>query len=132
MSASLDALKEEHRRIEADLLGCEQIADQAVPLAAKLRAMRQLMLDHLTAKDVFYAELRALCSGRGDLASVNTVKIFEDNMRVQASAIRRFFGSLDGAISPVLSQTFRTMALVIRTRIVTEERAVFPLYLKNR
>ena len=53
-------------------------------------------------------------------------------MRLQAAAIRRFFGSLDGAISPVLAQTFRTMALVIKTRIVTEERAVFPLYMKNR
>jgi hypothetical protein len=132
MSASLDALKADHRRIEAELQGCEPVAEQAVPLAAKLRAMRPLMLDHLTAKDVFYAELRALCSGRGDLASVNTVKIFEDNMRVQSAAIRRFFSSLDGAISPMLSQTFRTMALVIRSRIITEERAVFPLYLKNR
>jgi hypothetical protein len=132
MSASVDALLAEHRRIEAELTACEAVGDQVGPLASRLKVMRPLILDHLTAKDVFYAELRALCAGRGDLAASNTARIFEDNMRLQASAIRRFFGSLDGAISPVLAQSFRTMSLIIKTRMVTEERAVFPLYMKNR
>ena len=131
MSASLDTLRAAHRVIEADLAACEALNEPA-PLVAKLKAMRPMMLEHLDAKDAFYAELRAACAGRGDLSSGNTAKIFEDNMRMQAAAIRRFFESLDHGMSPVFSQTFRTMALVIKSRIVTEERAVFPLYLKNR
>jgi hypothetical protein len=132
MSASLETLKADHRRIEAELNACEALLDQAPALAGKLRAMRPLLLEHLSAKDDFYAELKALCSGRNDIATGNVAKIFEDNMRVQSAAIRRFFEGLDGAVSPLLVQSFRTMALVIKSRILTEERAVFPLYLKNR
>jgi hypothetical protein len=132
MSASLEGLKEGHRRIEAELAACEALGDQAPALASRLKTFKPVMLEHLLAKDAFYAELKALCLGRGDLAAGNVAKSFEDNMRVQASAIRRFFESIEGAVSPLLAQSFRTMALVIKSRIATEERAVFPLYLKNR
>jgi hypothetical protein len=53
-------------------------------------------------------------------------------MRMQSDAVRKFFGDLEASSPPLVLQSFKTMALVIRSRIATEERAVFPLYLKNR
>ena len=129
--AVVDRFKSEHRQIEEQLDACEALAGQVVALAERLRQLKPLLLAHLDAKDAFYSRLKQLCSDSGDLASANIATVFHDNMSVQSGAIRRFLASLDAAASPLLSQSFTTMALIIRNRLSTEERAVFPLYLKN-
>jgi hypothetical protein len=127
MTTSLDALKADHRRIEAELLRCDEAVQRVSELAKRLEVLRPIIKEHLAAKERFYAELRERC---GDLASGNLARMFEENMRVQSNAILRFFEGLDaGVVSPLLGDLFKTMALVIRTRLATEERAVFPLYL---
>lgn len=127
----IERFRAEHRRIEEHLVECEALVGQVEPLAERLKQLKPLLVAHLEAKDAFYARLRQLCSEAGDLASANIATIFNENMTVQSGAIRRFFSSLEGAPSPLLAQSFTTMALIIRNRLSTEERAVFPLYLKN-
>ena len=127
----IERFKGEHRQIDEHLVACEALVGQVVPLADRLKELKPVLLAHLDAKDAFYLRLRQLCSDNGDLASANIATIFNDNMSVQSGAIRRFFSSLEGAPSPLLAQSFTTMALIIRNRLATEERAVFPLYLKN-
>ncbi len=129
--AVIEAFKADHRRIHEHLAACEALATQVVPLAARLKQLQPELLAHLDAKDAFYGRLVALCRAKGDLASANIATIFNDNMTMQSQAIRRFFGTLDNAASPLLTQSFSTMALIIKNRLTTEERAVFPLYLKN-
>lgn len=127
----VERFKAEHRQVDEHLVACEALVGQVVPLAERLKQLKPLLLAHLEAKDAFYGRLKQLCSDNGDLASANIATIFKDNMTVQSGAIRRFFSSLETAPSPLLAQSFTTMALIIRNRLSTEERAVFPLYLKN-
>ncbi len=127
----LDDFRAQHRRIEEQLSACERLLDQVPPLHAKLLELRPLLLQHLDAKDAFYGQLVERCTRAADLGSTNVAKMFEENMRVQSGAVRRFFSALDTQTSPLLAQSFKTMALIIRGRLTQEERAVFPLYAKH-
>lgn len=91
------------------------------------KAEHRRILAHLDAKDAFYGRLVGLCRSKADLASANIATIFNENMTVQSQAIRRFLGTLDNAPSPLLSQSFSTMALIIKNRLATEERGVSAL-----
>jgi len=127
----IDDFRAQHRRIEEHLTACERLLDQVTPLHAKLLELRPLLLQHLDAKDTFYGQLVERCTRASDLGSTNVAKMFEENMRVQSGAVRRFFAALDTQSSPLLAQSFKTMALIIRGRLTQEERAVFPLYVKH-
>lgn len=127
----VEEFRAQHRRIEEHLSACDAVLERVEALHARLKEMRPLLLEHFDQKDAFYVKLRELCAHNGDLASSNIAKIFDDNMRVQSGAIRRFFNALDTSSSPLLAQSFKTMGLIIRSRLSTEERAVFPLYVKN-
>ena len=129
--AVVDDFRAQHRRIEELLAACEALLDQVGALHARLLELKPVLLAHLDAKDAFYARLVELCALRGDLAATNVAKMFDENMRVQSGAARRFFAALETAGSPLLAQSFKTMALIIRGRLLQEERAVFPLYLKS-
>ncbi|MBL8956579.1 MAG: hemerythrin domain-containing protein [Myxococcaceae bacterium] len=127
----IDAFFAEHRRIEVNLAVCEQLLADVNALHTRLLHLRPMLLEHLHAKDAFYVALVNGCAEAGDLPSTNVAKMYEENMRVQSSAVRRFFAALDTQSSPLLAQSFKTMALIIRGRLAQEERAVFPLYLKH-
>ena len=130
MQASpLDLFKVQHREIERLLESCEALADSNAVLTM-LRRSSAMVISHLEAKDAFYVQLAALCTSKGDLPSGNIVKIFEQNMGVQSQAVRKFFSSLD-APAPNFGQSFKTMAFILRQRISTEEKAVFPMYAKH-
>ena len=127
--AVIDAFRAEHQQIEDHLTACEPLAAQAPALIARLKQLEPLLLGHLDAKELFYARLKKLCADNSDLASANFATMFSENMDVQSAAIRRFFTTLE--VSPQLQQSFSTIALIVRSRLRTEDRAVFPLYLKN-
>lgn len=127
----IEAFRAQHRQIEEHLTACERLLDQVTPLHARLLELRPALLEHLEAKDAFYGQLVARCAQAADLSSTNVAKMFEENMRVQSGAVRRFFSALDTQSSPLLAQSFKTMALIIRGRLLQEERAVFPLYVKH-
>jgi uncharacterized protein YigA (DUF484 family) len=129
-AAVVDDFRAQHRRIDEQLAACEDLAAQVDALQARLLALRPVLLDHLDAKDAFYVRLVRECAREGDLAQANVAQMFEGNMKVQSAAVRRFFAALDTPGSPLLAQSFKTMALIIRGRLSQEERAVFPLFLK--
>ena len=118
----------QHRHIEHELDACEKRLNELPALAERLKMLAPLLLEHLAEKDRFYIELSALCSRRDDPSSTSMASIFETNMRVQSAALRRFCISVSGELTPVMALSFKTMASLIRNRISTEERAVFPLY----
>lgn len=126
----VEDFRAQHRRIDEHLAACEQLLDQVTPLHARLLELRPVLLEHLDAKDAFYRRLLEACARNGDLPVTNVAQMFEGNMKVQSGAVRRFFAALDTPGSPLLAQSFKTMALIIRGRLAQEERAVFPLYLK--
>lgn len=93
--------------------------------------MRELVLEHFRAKDDFYPALASFLTARGDLAGAQLARIFEQNMKVQSAAVQRFFESLDRAQNQQIADGYRTVALVMRQRFSTEEKAVFPLTVKK-
>lgn len=125
--AFVDEFRVEHGLIEAHLTACESLLSHVAHLHTKLLELRPFLLAHFDRKDAFYVKLVAGCAESRDLA---TAQLFERNMKVQAGAVRRFFAALDTPGSPLLAQSFKTMALIIRGRLSQEERSVFPLYLK--
>ena len=122
--ALLDGLMQQHASLRATLEMCETQTGAA--LTEKLLALKPQMLRHLEEKSVFYRALEETCLQKNDAASANLGRIFEANMSVQSEAIVRFFEGLGHGTNDV-SAAFRTVAQVVRTRLLTEERAVFSL-----
>lgn len=128
MRAQVEAFLQEHQRILAALEQVEAAADAPLP---PLHQARELVLAHFKAKDLFYPALAEHLTQTGDVAGAQLARIFEQNMKIQSSAVQRFFENLDRAAPSALTDGFRTVALVIRQRFSTEEKAVFPLTVKK-
>ncbi len=131
MPLTIDEFKAAHARIEAGLKAAEAVEGDLAQLTLQLKAMREDVLAHFKAKDAFYPDLAAQCTKAGDTAGAHLANIFESNMRVQSAAVQRFFESLETAPQANLVGTFRTVTTVIRQRFGTEERAVFPLFVRS-
>lgn len=130
MSTELEEFKKAHERIDAGL----RVADGAggdAALLKQLLTLRDEVLAHFRAKDAFYPALASRCEATGDAQGAQLTRIFETNMRVQSGAVQRFFMGLEQAPLVGLTTAYRTIASVIRQRFGTEEKAVFPLYLRN-
>ena len=127
-SSILDDFRKEHRHIETELTACEVLSAEVEQLTERLKALRPMLLQHLDAKDAFYQRLVALHVERGDVQGAQRARSLAESAKVESDALRRFFNALDGGSSPLLPQSFKTLAHVIRRRLETEERAAFPLY----
>ncbi len=131
MAASIDEFKRSHGRIETALTTGETLAQNPAALIAHLKTVRPEVLQHFKAKDDFYPALAAQCTKAGDAAGAHLTHIFESNMHVQSAAVQRFFETLETAPAANLLSSFQTVVTVIRQRFSTEERAVFPLFIRS-
>lgn len=101
-------------------------------LREKLLELRGVLGRHLPAKDELYRTIAEAAAQRSDSASGGLAKIFENNMKVQAAGVAGFFEQLDVlAKQPEqLERRVKTVIDVLRSRLDTEERAVFPIHAK--
>jgi hypothetical protein len=127
----LEDLASQHATLRTALADCEQSA--AGDLESALLRLKPVLEAHLTAKDAFYRQVREICASRSDSAGVTVAGIFENNMKTLSSGVRGFLDSLGTLVkNPAqLSQRFKTVAQVLRSRLDTEEQAVFPIYRRH-
>lgn len=130
MSTELEDFKKAHERIDAGLKAADGAGNEAA-LLTQLLKLRDDVLAHFRAKDAFYPALASRCEAAGDAQGAQLTRIFETNMKVQSGAVQRFFSTLEQAAPAGLPTAYRTVAGVIRQRFGTEEKAVFPLYLRS-
>ena len=102
--------------------------DDTAALLLQLKAMRADVLSHFKAKDAFYPALQDQALRANDAGAQQLTKVFEANMKVQSTAVQRFYETLETASAANLGNSFKTVAVVMRQRFSTEERAIFPLY----
>lgn len=131
MVALITQFRAEHARIEAGLVAAEAVVNDASKLLAQLLAMRADVLKHFTEKDALYPALLERCSQKSDTPGAHITRIFEQNMKVQSAAVKRFFEGLETLAPAVRASSFKTVTIVIRQRFGTEESAVFPIYIRN-
>lgn len=127
----LERFRAEHARIESGLRVAESVLPDASKLSAQLLSMRAEVLAHFKAKEAFYPALAEQASRANDAAAAQLTKIFEANMKVQSSAVQRFYDAIEETPAAKLISSFETVATVIRQRFETEERSVFPLYART-
>lgn len=127
----LEKFRAEHARIESGLQVAESTLPDAPKLSTQLLTMRAEVLSHFKAKDAFYPALVDQAAKANDAAAVQLTKIFEANMKVQSSAVQRFYEAIEVTPGASLISSFKTVATVIRQRFETEERSVFPLYART-
>lgn len=127
----IEAFKAEHRSLATALTECRALLAAPEQLVAKLRTVESLVINHLDAKERFYVDLVELCAAKHDAGSKSIAEIFGQNMRVQSEALRTFFSGLPRVDLKTLPRSFETMSHVMTTRVSTEERVVFPLFLKH-
>jgi hypothetical protein len=96
----------------------------------RLAELKPLVLKHLKRKEAFYEDLAQRCDRRGDTEGAQLVRISETNMQVQTNAVVNFFENLHKPINGV-HQAFRTISDVLRARLATEEKKLFPLFEKK-
>lgn len=128
----VDEFRASHARIEGALTAAERVTGEPLKLLEQLRAVRGEVLAHFKAKDAFYPSLAEQCLRAKDAGAAQLTRIFESNMKVQSGAVQRFFEGLDSVNPATVVSSFRTVTTVIRQRFGTEERAVFPIYLRTR
>lgn len=131
MQATVDSFRHAHARLAERLDQADLVLHSPDALAASLREIRESVLEHFRAKDAFYPVLADHLTARGDLAGAQLARIFEQNMKVQSAAVQRFFESLERVQSQQVADGYRTIAMVMRQRFSTEEKAVFPLTIKK-
>lgn len=127
----IQEFKAAHSRIEAGLAAAEVAVHDPSKLATALKSMRREVVQHFQQKDAFYVSLAAQCLTAKDAGAAQLTRIFESNMKMQSAAVTRFFETLDGATPDAMTSGFRTMLTVIRQRFGTEEKAVFPLFVRT-
>ena len=130
-STTIEEFKLAHGSIEAMLIAGEALTGDVPKLVEHLSRVSDDVIKHFVAKDAFYPALATQCTAAGDAAGAHLTHIFESNMLVQSTAVRRFFQSVATAPSASLVASFQTVAAVIRQRFSTEERAIFPLYVRS-
>lgn len=123
----VEHFRAEQAGIESGLRAAESVAGDAGRFSAQLLAMRPAVLTHFKEKDELYPALAAQALAANDSGAAQLTRIFEANMKVQSAAVKRFFETLEVTAPALLASSFKTVALVIRARFVTEGRAVFPL-----
>ncbi|PZR13194.1 MAG: hypothetical protein DI536_12960 [Archangium gephyra] len=127
----LEKFRAEHARIERGLQAAESALTDAQQLSTQLTSMRAEVLSHFKAKDAFYPALAEQSAKANDAGAAQLTKIFEANMKVQSAAVQRFYETIEATPATNLVSSFKTVAVVIRQRFATEERAVFPLYART-
>lgn len=130
MAALLDSLQADHNALRGLIDACAKC--RGPELRARLLELHSILLRHLPAKDELYRTIATAASKKADSGSAVLAKIFEDNMKVQAAGVEGFFAQLQ-ALEKQPDQLERRVATVIdvlRSRLDTEERAVFPLLKK--
>lgn len=125
MLPSVDGFRAEHQRFVEALDKADGLESDA--LLTALKTIRDAVLTHFRAKDEFYPSLAEHLAAAGDSAGAQLARIFEQNMKIQSSAVQRYFEALDRVPAQTSIDGYRTVASVIRQRFQTEERAVFPL-----
>jgi hypothetical protein len=126
----LDSLKADHASLRGLLDACA--SSRGAELRTKLLELQSVLRRHLPAKDELYRSIAQASVQKADAASGALAKIFENNMKVQAAGVEGFFSQLE-ALQKVPEQLERrvlTVIDVLRSRLDTEERAVFPLHKK--
>lgn len=121
-------------RLAHQKLGAALDQADAAPTAQLLdllKAIREEVLAHFKAKDAFYPSLAAHLTEAGDVAGAQLARIFEQNMKIQSAAVQRYFEGLERAAPQTSIDGFKTVALVMRQRFQTEEKAVFPLTVRK-
>lgn len=127
----VDDFRATHARLENGLRAAEAVAADPQQLLGQLKQLRGEVLAHFKAKDAFYPALAEQCAQAHDPGAVQLTSIFASNMKVQSAAVQRFFEKLEQTPPAELAASFRTVVTVIRQRFGTEERAVFPIYLRT-
>jgi len=127
----IDEFRAEHVSIEAGLVTAERLVNEPPQLLAQLKTMRATVVQHFNRKDAFYPALASQCAAVNDAAGAQLTRIFESNMKVQSAAVVRFFEGFGALPAESLGASFKTVATVIRQRFSTEEKALFPLFLRS-
>jgi hypothetical protein len=130
MADLLGTLRDEHRLLRATIESCASATGSE--LKGLLNRLGEQLTTHLPHKEQLYRAIERASQQRNDPGSATIARIFENNMKVQSAAVGGFFEQLESlARQPEqLERRCRTVLDVIRTRLDTEERAVFSLYTK--
>ncbi|MDX2010288.1 MAG: hemerythrin domain-containing protein [Myxococcaceae bacterium] len=128
---TIERFRQAHLRIAEALGTADESLLEPAALYAHLKAVRADIVSHFREKDAFYPELSEALQTAGDNAGAQLARIFESNMKIQSAAVQRFFEALDRAAPAQLPQSYQTVASVIRQRLSTEEKAVFPLTVRK-
>ena len=87
-------------------------------------------MPHHEAKLAFYDASIQAFQAAGDKTSVSVLSIFRTNMKVMSSAILGFLRSPDPDPAR-FHERFHTVATTLRSMLSSEEKAVFPLCIRN-
>lgn len=128
MRTQVQTLQEDHARLRALLQTCEGASPPE--LEASLRRLEEIFVPHRRAKVALYEDSLQACQLRGDKTSVTVLNIFRANMNVMGEAILGFLRFPDPHPERLL-QRFRTVSSTLRSMMDSEEKVVFPLFLRH-
>ena len=98
-------------------------------LVAALRALKPALEENLAAKDKLYQDSAKAFDRAGQPGPAQILRIFEQNMGLLSNSVRGFLASIDSAKDArSLRDRLPTVVRVLRDRMDSEERAVFPLF----
>lgn len=98
-------------------------------LVAALRTLKPALEENLAAKEKLYQDSAKAFERAGQPGPAQILRIFEQNMGLLSNSVRVFLGSLDSAKDGrSLRDRLPTVVRVLRDRMDSEERAVFPLF----
>ena len=121
------ALRSAHgvlREALTELEKCEEAR-----LVAALRTLKPALEENLSAKEKLYQDSAKAFERAGQPGPAQILRIFEQNMGLLSNSVRVFLGSLDSAKDGrSLRDRLPTVLRVLRDRMDSEERAVFPLF----
>ena len=123
-SAALRSAHGELRRSLTELEKCEE-----AQLIAALRALKPALEENLAAKEKLYQDSAKAFERAGQAGPAQILRIFEQNMGLLSNSVRVFLASIDSAKDGrSLRDRLPTVVRVLRERMDSEERAVFPLF----
>lgn len=128
MLSRVHALQEDHSRLRALLRNCEAAGPRDFEPA--LRRLEEAFTPHREAKLALYDESVRAYTQAGDKLNVSVLSIFRTNMNVTSQAILGFLRALDPEPERCRAR-FLSVANTLRSMLDTEERVVFPLYLRT-
>jgi hypothetical protein len=126
-SSATAELRSAHGALRHSLIELER-CDEA-RLVAALRALRPALEQNLAAKDKLYQDSAKAFDRAGQPGPAQILRIFEQNMGLVSNSVRGFLASIDSAKDArSLRDRLPTVVRVLRERMDSEERAVFPLF----